>query len=64
MRTGIQQSLQRRFFITKNRIKYFGEPRVITIGISNFCSDFKWHLFYDIDKQLTVDDEIELNFFI
>lgn len=64
VRTGIQQSLQRRFFITKNRIKYFGEPRVVTIGISNFCSDFKWHLFYDIDKQLTVDDEIELNFHI
>ena len=61
VRTGIQQSLQRRFFITKNRIKYFGEPRVITIGISNFCSDFKWHLFYDIDKQLTENQQFKIN---
>ena len=50
IKEGLSQAIRRKSLIYSNRIKHFGEPRVITVGISNFCSNFKWHLFYDIDN--------------
>lgn len=49
---GIKTSLQKRHRIYSYKIKHFGEPQVITAGISNFCVEGKWHLFYDYDEQL------------
>lgn len=57
---GVIQTLEKKQRIWSNRIKHFGEPRVITVGISNFCSNFKWHLFYDYDiEDKWIDERVE-----
>lgn len=53
LQKGISNILETKKRIYGYKIKHFGEPRVFTVSISNFCSDFKWHLFYDFDGELT-----------